>query len=94
MLLDELIHFHARNIPPGKAGLSFPATLLCLFSWPCRSLRDQQDLWAPPLLTALSGHLASPVPFSPSGAGVLWTIVLWGHTADPTTALQDTHQQL
>ena len=27
MLLDELIHFHARNIPPGKAGLSFPATL-------------------------------------------------------------------
>ena len=92
--LHELIHFHARNIAPRKAGLSFPATLLCLSPGPCHSLRDQHNLWAPPLLTVLSGHLASPVPFSPSGAGILWTIVLWGHTADPIAALQDTHQQL
>ena len=76
----------------------------CVFSpSPCLSLPDQHNLWTPPVLTVLSGHLASPVlssndqltvPFLPSGASVLWTIVLWGHTALPSTALQDTHQQL
>lgn len=104
MLFNELIHFHVINIPPPPKGSwsilschTVVSFLLALASALVTSTVCGPRLFSLSCLATwpvLSSNDQLTVPFLPSGASVLCTIVLWGHTAVPFTVLQDTRQQL
>lgn len=97
-LPDELIRFHVINIPPPKESWSIASHYIVVFlPLPLAALLcDQHRLWTLPLLTVLLGHLSSPVfgsndqqtvPFLPSGADAMWTIVCGATLLSPSLPL-------